>query len=89
MFGFDRPEDGSEERFKRRRLRWRVFGVQMDRYLGPAEMPRRHTTRLRHYVWWIIHNCVAHFLIGVCPLRAFFKFHDWTSHKMTAPKEVG
>ena len=35
-----------------------------------------------HTFWWVIHNVVAHPLIGVLPLRPAFKFHDWTSYKM-------
>jgi hypothetical protein len=36
----------------------------------------------KHHVWWLIHNCVAHFLIGVAPCKSTFDFHDWTSKKI-------
>lgn len=35
-----------------------------------------------HHFWWFMHNCVAHFLIGVCPIKTFFQFHDYTSDKI-------
>jgi hypothetical protein len=37
---------------------------------------------LKHTAWWFVHNCVAHVLIGILPLKPFFEFHDWTSRKM-------
>jgi hypothetical protein len=37
---------------------------------------------LKHTAWWFVHNCVAHVLIGILPLKPFFQFHDWTSRKM-------
>lgn len=39
---------------------------------------------VQHTMWWVIHNCVSHPLIGVLPFRPFFRFHDWTSVKMHA-----
>ena len=35
-----------------------------------------------HTFWWIIHNVIAHPLIGLIPVNRTFKFHDWTSYKM-------
>ncbi len=35
-----------------------------------------------HYGWWLVHNLVAHILIGILPIKPFFDFHDWTSIKM-------
>lgn len=66
MFGFDQPEDGSEERYKDRWDLWEGtrFGI------------------LFHYSWWLIHNLVAHPLIAVFPFKPLFDFHDWTSHRM-------
>ena len=49
-----------------------------DRYIGR----RAHTPWGSHMFWWLVHNNVAHFLIGVLPFKPFFKFHDWTSRKM-------
>ena len=59
--GFDKPEDGSENRYDERRER------------QPAA---------RHTFWWLLHNCVAHPLIGIVPKRFAFEFHDWTSRKL-------
>lgn len=36
----------------------------------------------KHHVWWFIHNCIAHPLIGVAPCKKTFDFHDWTSKKI-------
>ncbi len=36
----------------------------------------------KHYVWWLIHNLIAHPLIGVFPIKRWFDFHDYTSRKM-------
>lgn len=29
--------------------------------------------------WWLVHNCVAHPLMGVYPSPTTFKFHDMTA----------
>jgi hypothetical protein len=39
---------------------------------------------LRHTFWWVLHNNVAHPLIGLVPTHATFEFHDWTSRKLHA-----
>lgn len=65
MFGFDKPEDGSEDRFRERAQIW-----------------KKRKFRWMHLVWWWIHNCVSHPLIGFMPIRFLFRFHDWTSHKL-------
>lgn len=39
---------------------------------------------LQHHCWWLIHNCVAHMLIGLLPHSKTFSFHDWTSKKLNA-----
>jgi len=36
----------------------------------------------KHHAWWLIHNCVAHPLIGMFPCKKTFDFHDWTSIKI-------
>lgn len=35
-----------------------------------------------HGFWWFVHNCVAHPMIGLCPIKSFFEFHDYTSNKI-------
>jgi hypothetical protein len=58
------------------------FGAPED---GAADRyAARRETRpwLAHTAWWLVHNCVAHPLIGVFPRRPAFRFHDWTSRKM-------
>lgn len=34
--------------------------------------------------WWLVHNLIAHVLIGLFPFKPFFQFHDWTSRRMKA-----
>ena len=64
-------EKGSEERY---RNRIKVFETN-------------GTPVLIHHWWWIVHNCVAHPLIGFFPFKRFFDFHDWTSQKINAELE--
>lgn len=66
MFGFDRPEDGSEERNQDRQQLW--AGARWGAF--------------QHYTWWLVHNVVAHPLIGLFPFKPLFRLHDWTSHRM-------
>lgn len=42
---------------------------------------------LIHHFWWFVHNVICHPLIGLCPIKPFFDFHDYTSRKINAPKE--
>lgn len=69
MFGFNGPEDGSADRYEARLARF-----------DAADEPRR-----RHHFWWLVHNCVAHPLIGLVPVKAFFDFHDWTARRINEP----
>ncbi|MEK6829898.1 MAG: hypothetical protein AABY15_07295 [Nanoarchaeota archaeon] len=39
---------------------------------------------IEHHFWWLLHNCIAHMLIGIIPVKWFFTFHDWTSRKLNA-----
>lgn len=73
MFGF-LPEEakvlGSEGRYAKRIEKFKARG---DRF-----------PRLKHYCWWFIHNVFAHGFLAICPCRASFRFHDWTSIKLNA-----
>lgn len=66
-------EDGSEERFRERL----------------AKHDDAYGSRRRHHLWWLVHNCLAHPLIGVCPIRPFFRFHDWTARRINLADEPG
>lgn len=70
MFDFDKPEYGSEERFEKRSD---IFDKKV------SEDQFMHFPKIHHYGLWILHNCVAHPLIGLMPLKIFFDFHDYTS----------
>lgn len=59
-------ETGAEDRFEKRK-----------------EVFRQESKPLyRHHVWWLIHNCIAHPMIGIAPSKFTFDFHDWTSKKI-------
>lgn len=69
MFEFldrDNHEYGSEQRYEDRAK------VHMDTY----------GHKKRYLFWWLVHNCVAHPLIGFFPCRRMFDLHDWTSAKI-------
>jgi hypothetical protein len=66
MFDFEKPEDGSEGRYH---ARIETFEEQQK----PV---------IKHHVWWLMHNCVAHPLMGLMPVKVFFDFHDYTSRKI-------
>lgn len=35
--------------------------------------------------FWLLHNVLAHVLIGFLPCKLTFAFHDWTAKKMSVP----
>lgn len=41
-----------------------------------------------HHFWWFVHNCISHPLIGILPIKTTFDFHDFTSDKINAKKEM-
>lgn len=74
MFGFrkdDAEKLGSHGRFPAR----------VEKHRDQTPYPK-----LVHGFWWVVHNCISHPLIGVCPVKPFFEFHDWTSIKLNAGK---
>ena len=56
---------GSAWRYRRRQGIW-----QEDHRVLPLA---------RHHVWWLLHNCVSHPLLGIRPSTRVIWFHDWTS----------
>lgn len=38
--------------------------------------------KAQHYFWWFVHNCIAHPMIGVVPVKTTFRFHDYTFDKI-------
>ena len=54
---------------------------------SPRPRIEEHPTPLwsvRHHAWWMIHNLVAHPLLGVMPGAMSVAFHDWTSRRLNA-----
>jgi hypothetical protein len=73
MFGFEPQEAkklGSEGRFYAR----------IDKF----KEAKKPLPRTQHLFWWVFHNCVTHFLLGVCPVKYSFQLHDWSSRKLNA-----
>jgi len=69
MFGFDKEvPPTSEERFTVRETKWKSSELSMP--------------RSRHAFWWVIHNSVAHPLLGIFRCKWTHTFHDWTSKKL-------
>ncbi len=66
-----RDETGSGKRFAEREKQHRETDLPV----------------IRHRAWWLLHNLVAHPLIGVAPVRWAFEFHDWTSRKMSGEEK--
>lgn len=56
----------------------------LPRYLERMGYNPKPTQRIKHLGWWWVHNCIAHPLIGMVPIKAAFDFHDWTSRKLNA-----
>lgn len=50
-----------------------------------ARYRREGVSALLHHLWWFTHNCIAHPLIGVLPVRWTFAFHDYTSERINKP----
>lgn len=88
MFNFEQVEDGSAERFIKRERVWEGKEAFDPAMVSEAPNPETFTInprslpRVKHFVWWLIHNCVAHPVIGVAPVKPAFDFHDWTSRKL-------
>lgn len=49
------------------------------------EKDKKAHPKLRHRAFWLLHNCVAHPLLGLFPDSYAFAFHsltsDWLNHK--------
>lgn len=37
---------------------------------------------LRYRIWWIIHNCIIHPILGFLPIKPIVFAHDWTSMRL-------
>lgn len=66
------------------------FGAQ-HRHQKRIERWRKATgflPRLRHDVWWWMHNVVSHPLLGVWPSEAAIWLHDYTSLKLNRRRKI-
>ncbi len=88
MFNFEEPEDGSELRFAQRERVWEGLEALDPKMISEAPNPETFTInprklpKVQHYLWWLLHNLVAHPAIGMVPVKAAFDFHDWSSRKL-------
>lgn len=62
---------GSHGRHAVRRVRWRAEGG----------VPRP-LWQIRHAGWWWLHNLVVHPLLGLLPVAAIVRLHDWSSGRL-------
>jgi hypothetical protein len=53
-----------------------------DRFHSRSAAAKDEGFVIEHRGWWLVHNLVAHPLIGILPVRWAFQFHDWTSRQM-------
>jgi hypothetical protein len=79
-----------EELFKEaQKYREELFNIKFNKVKPPEPVNVENGSKNRfdkvfknHYGWWLVHNLIAHILIGILPIEPFFEFHDWTSIKM-------
>lgn len=57
-------------------------------HLRIRKWKRKRGSAAKHHLWWFVHNCVAHPLIGILPVRETFAFHDYTSDRINLKEEV-
>jgi hypothetical protein len=62
----------AEGRYRRRVLDW----------IGPSRGLARVGERLGHHGWWLLHNLVAHPLLGLAVNHRSVALHDWTSRRL-------
>lgn len=74
MFDFEKPENGSEDRYYDRITTWKT--------------QTQHLPKVKHWGWWFVHNVIAHPLIGLLPFHFAFEFHDWTSRKLNGNENL-
>lgn len=65
---------GSHARYERRKRLWKDKGVSLP--------------LVRHYLWWLVHNCVSHPTLGLLPLRPMVWFHDWTAKHLNVRDKI-
>jgi hypothetical protein len=88
MFNFEEPEDGSQERFRTRQRMWEGLQPFDKSMVSEAPNPETFTInphnlpKIQHYMWWLLHNLVAHPVIAIAPVKVAFDFHDWSSRKL-------
>lgn len=46
----------------------------------------KHDTPFKHKLFWLLHNCVAHPLLGLLPNHKSVGFHDLTSEWLNRPQ---
>jgi hypothetical protein len=57
-----------------------------NRFASRRANVRHEGVVIKHRAWWLVHNLVAHPLIGILPVSWAFRFHDYTSRMMSGAK---
>ncbi len=71
-------ERGAAGRYRQRIVRWTEQRSGLERL----------TAKVRHHVWWLAHNLVAHPLLAVAASRPVINLHDWTSQRLNREREA-
>lgn len=49
----------------------------------------KHRSKLSHSAYWLLHNCVAHPILGLIPDDKTIAFHELTSRWLNTPSAEG
>lgn len=80
-------------RYQHRVEKWRFSvpfkPVRWGKYKGYKQVRTfdLFVARATHHFWWLVHNCIAHPMIGFAPIKSTFRFHDYTSDKINLKNE--
>lgn len=69
--------------FKNRRER--KLTSSEERYYFRKKNFKGLTGIIKHHVFWILHNCIAHFILGTWVSNKTIKIHDFTSILLNNP----
>ena len=93
----DSPDMQSSYDFASKSVRRNIYAERLQKQFGVKHPEDGSEERyddalarapwLKHQFYWIIHNVIAHPLIGIFPHQIFFELHDWTSRKMHSLKK--
>lgn len=65
---------GAAQRYRRRLQVWK--------------RRRPELAEVRHHGWWLVHNCIAHPILGLRASEAAIWFHDWSSKHLNCRESI-